>query len=85
MWFCVKNEMHKQHNILKNIRLVKTPLYSMLQVNALKDRLSSMQDQNEVIDNIQSKFDRERALLEEQLKTSQLLLEQVSTYIRLYF
>ena len=57
----------------------------MFQVNALKDRLSSMQDQNEVIDNIQSKFDRERALLEEQLKTSQLLLEQVHNYIRLYF
>ena len=50
----------------------------MFQVNALKDRLSSMQDQNEVTDNIQSKFDLERALLEEQLKTSQLLLEQVS-------
>ena len=57
----------------------------MFQVNALKDRLSSMQDQNEIIDNIQSKFDRERALLEEQLKTSQLLLEQVSTYIGLLF
>ena len=57
----------------------------MFQVNALKDRLSSMQDQNEVIDNIQSKFDRERTLLEEQLKTSQLLLEQVSSCIRLYF
>ena len=55
----------------------------MFQVNALKDRLSSMQDQNEIIDNIQSKFDRERALLEEQLKTSQLLLEQVTTYIEL--
>ena len=36
-----------------------------------------MQDQNEIIDNIQSKFEREKGLLEEQLKTYQLLLEQV--------
>ncbi len=48
----------------------------------LKERLVSMQDQREALENLQNKHDREKSVMEEQLKKTQLLLEQVREHLR---
>ncbi len=60
-----------------SISLIDVHFVSHVQVSGLKDRLAAMQDQTESLDNAQAQLDRDRASLDDQLKKTQLLLQQV--------